>query len=186
MAENEKFESKYDEGWETNFKGLTDAWNADWLNGAKQRAGLQDQVNNLFLQNVQNAQALMNQVAQWGAAEQAREARNAGTWDNLVFAGEVDTTAQGAMGAKIAADVGDAAKKAIDEAIASAVVTSPPAQGTTGVAQGALQTQTPIELATVLNNQITTQTAILARLAQITDALAVILVKVTAEEVVTK
>jgi hypothetical protein len=178
MAE-EQYESKYDEGWETNFKGLTDAWNADWLNNSKQRAGLQDQVNNLFLQNVQQAQALMNQVAQWGAQEQARGARNAGTWDNLVFAGEIDTTAQGAMGAKIAADVGDAAKKAIDEAIASAVVTSPPAQGTTGVAQGAVQA----DIAQVVANSNTIQTALLAELAQINKALAVILVKVTGEAV---
>jgi hypothetical protein len=176
---DEQYESKYDEGWETNFKGLTDAWNADWLNNSKQRAGLQDQVNNLFLQNVQQAQALMNQVAQWGAQEQARGARNAGTWDNLVFAGEIDTTAQGAMGAKIAADVGDAAKKAIDEAIASAVVTSPPAQGTTGVAQGAVQA----DIAQVVANSNTIQTALLAELAQINKALAVILVKVTGEVV---
>ena len=182
MAEDQT-QSKYDEGWETNFKGLTDAWNADWLNNSRQRSNFQDQVNNLFLQHVQTAQGLQAKVADWGAQEHARHASNAGTWDNLVFAGEVDTTAQGAIGAKIAAEVNDAVKMAVQESIASIVATSAAAQGTTGVAQGLIQGQVPVELAQVLTNNNTIQTALLAELSQINKALAVILVKVTGEAV---
>lgn len=56
--------------------------------------------------------------------------------------------------------------------------TSAASQGTTGVAQGATQTQTPIELAQVLTNNISVQTALLATMADMNAALKIILEKV--------
>lgn len=164
-----------------NLKGITDAWASDFQDQSKQRQGLQDQLNQQHLKWAEDAHVLALRTADAGAVLVNRTGNNAATWDNLVFAGEVDTTAQGAMGAKMAEELSNTAKQAVQAAIASVAQTSAAAQGTTGVAQGALQTQAPIELAQVLTNNITIQTALLATMADINAALKVILVKVTGD-----
>jgi hypothetical protein len=54
---------------------------------------------------------------------------------------------------------------------------------TGGVAQGALAAQQPIELAQILEANNTLQTAILKALMDVNNALGIILVRVTGEEV---
>jgi predicted amidohydrolase YtcJ len=180
-----------------NLKGLTDAWQTNFLSAAKQQQGLQDKLNEQHLRFVEDQHTLVMRTADQGALVANRAANNAATLDyktandhgtlgNLIFGGEIDTTAQGAIGAKTAEEFRSVAKQAVEAAMAAVPGTSAASQGTTGVAQGALQTQTPVELAQVLTNNITVQTAILKALADINNSLGVILVKVTGEAVEVK
>lgn len=170
----------------TNLKRIVDEWAAISQNKASQQAGLQDQVNGLFLKWAMDAQGVTNRVANDAATVSARIASNAASVDNMVLAAAITNPAElseAAIGAKVAEEVSSTAKDAIKAAVAAVPGTSAASQGTAGVAQGALQTQAPIELAGILNNNITIQTAILKALADINTSLGVILVKVTGEEV---
>jgi len=69
------------------------------------------------------------------ATASQRSVSNAQSWDNLVFAGEVDTTAQGAMANTLAEKQRSVIFEAVQAAVAATTQTSAPAQGTTGVAQ---------------------------------------------------
>jgi len=195
----------FTDAWLTNVKAMHEAWQADSQQQAKQRQSLQDQLNAQHLRFVEDQHTLLMRTADQNANLGHRVASNAASVDTLIannaviqsqaaqntaqllqaliLSGEIDTTAQGAIGAKTAEEFRSAAKQAIEAAIAAVPGTSAPSQGTTGVAQGALQTQAPIELAQVLSNNITIQTAVLTELAQINKALAVLLVRVAGEEV---
>ena len=166
-----------------NLKRITDEWAAMSQNKASQQAGLQDKLNDQYLRFVEDQHTLVMRTADNGAQLANRTANNHATFDSLIFSGEIDTTAQGAMANNLANQMRSVAFEAVQSAMAQAAVTSPAAQGTTGVAQGSLQTQAPIELAQVLTNNNTIQTALLAQLAEIKNALAVILVKVTGDAV---
>lgn len=183
MTSGEQFDQATVEAWVANMKAMYDSWQADSQQQARQRQSLQDQLNQQHLKWAEDAHVLTMRTADAGAILVNRTGNNAATWDNLVFAGEVDTTAQGAMGAKMAEEFRSVAKQAVEAAVAAVPGTSAASQGTTGVAQGALQTATPIELAQVLTNNITVQTALLTQLAKISSALDVIVVKVTGEAV---
>lgn len=192
-----KSRARYEEGWETNFKQVTDSWAAiaqaaataqaqAAQNKVGQIAGLQDQINNLFLKWAMDAQGVTNRVAQDAASISARIASNAATVDNLVNVAAITNPAELAetsIGAKVAADVRDAVTQGIAAATGFGTISGPVPQGTTGVAQGTLQTQAPIELAQILANNNTVQLALLKALADINTSLGVILVKVTGEEV---
>jgi len=160
-----------------NQKGISDSWQADFMQQAKQRQGLQDAINQQYLKMMADQSTLTLRTADFGASglQKHRDTLDALTY--LILSGEIDTTAQGAMGANVAKEVASAAKQAIDSSIAGMATTG-------GVAQGALQTQAPIELAQILTNNNTIQTAILKALTDVNSALGVILVKVTGEAVV--
>jgi hypothetical protein len=162
-----------------NLKGLLDSWKADEEQQAKQRQGLQDQLNQQHLKWAEDAHILAMRTADAGAVLINRTGNNAATWDNLIYAGEIQTTAQDTVGAKLAEEFRSAAKQAVEAAVAAVPGTSAASQGTTGVAQGSLQVQNPIELAQVLTNNISVQTALLATMADMNAALKVILEKVT-------
>jgi len=174
MAKKSK---KYDDAWETNIKRFVDEWGEVSHNKAVQNGTFQDSVNQQYLRFVEDQHTLVMRTADSGALVANRAANNAATLDILIAAGEVDTTAQGAIGAKIAEEVKNATKAAMDAALAGLATTG-------AVSQGALETQVPVELAQVLTNNNTIQTALLAELSQINKALSVILVKVTADELV--
>jgi len=167
-----------------NLKGLTDAWQSNFLNSAKQQQGLQDKLNEQHIRFVEDQHTLLMRTADSNAVLLSRMAGNTATVDHL---GDLDAltppseTAQAAIGAKVAEEVSSTAKEAIRTAIATTTATSAAAQGSTGVAQAALQTQVAPELAQIILNANTVQTALLAELAKIEQALSVILVKVTAE-----
>jgi hypothetical protein len=72
--------------------------------------------------------------------------------------------------------------EAVQSALAQAAVTSPAAQGTTGVAQGSLQTGAAGVNVALLTSMTEVMGALGVQLAKIQDALAVILVKVVGEE----
>jgi hypothetical protein len=156
----------------TNIKRIVDEWAAMSQNKASQQAGLQDQVNSLFLKWAMDAQGVTHRVANDAATVSARIAANGVSFDNLVLAGEMDTTAQGAIGAKVASEVRSAAKEAMEAAVAAVPGTSAAAQGTTGVAQGAIQSGAAVA-----------DVAILAQIAKLAEAVNVLYVKVLGEEV---
>jgi hypothetical protein len=184
MAQVGSFDQATNEAMITNMKRIVDEWAALGQNKASAQASLQDQLNAQHLRFVDDQHTLVMRSADLGAALANRVAQNHATLDNLVWAGEVDTTAQGAMATNLSNQMRSVAFEAVQSAMAQAAVTSPPAQGTTGVANGALQTQVAPELAQILVNANTVQTALLAELAQIEKALAVLLVRVTGDAAV--
>lgn len=172
----------------TNLKRVVDEWAAVSQNKAVQGAGLQDQLNSLFLRWADDAHVVTQRLATDGASLSQLQSTNAAlasqratnsaqTWDNFNFAGETDTTAQGAMANNLANQMRSVVFEALQAAVTSIAQTSAPAQGTTGVAQGALQMQVPVEMAQILVNNNTIQTAILAELAKIETALGVLLTR---------
>jgi hypothetical protein len=169
-----------------NLKGITDAWQSEFQNQNKQRQGLQDKLNDQHLRFVEDQHTLVMRTADANALVSGRVANNHASWDNLVLAGALTNPAElaeSAIGAKVAAEVRSAAKEAMEASTAAIGQTSAAAQGTTGVAQGALQTQVAPEIAQIILNNNTIQTALLAELAKIEQALSVILVKVAGEAI---
>jgi hypothetical protein len=156
-------------------------------------AGWPANLKALFDQHLRDVERERQQDNDWHAflMEQARDnsvikqrlAHNAISWDNLVLAGETDATAQGSMASTLANQMRSVAFEAVQSALGMTSQTAAPAQGTTGVAQAALQTQVAPELAQIILNANTVQTALLSELAKIEQALSVILVKVTGEAV---
>lgn len=151
-----------------NLKRVVDEWAAVSQNKAVANSNLQDQVNSQFLRWADDAHNVANLVANNAAVLANRANNNALTFDGLMFAGEVDTTAQGKMASDLARSV---ASEAVNQALAMTAQTSPPAQGTTGVAQGAMQMGGGIATA-----------AILAQIAKLAEAVNVLYIKVLGEE----
>ena len=179
MTTGEQFDQATLEAMVLNLKGVVEAWQADSQQQAKQRQSLQDQLNAQHLRFVDDQHTLLMRTADFNAASLHRNADALAVLQNIALAGEVDTTAQGAMGAKLAEEFRSVAKQAVEATVAAA-------QGTNAVAQGALQTQTPIELAQVILNNNTVQTALLTQIAKLSAVVDVLVVKVLGEEVVTE
>lgn len=188
MDQVQSFDQATLEAMINNLKGITDAWNSSWQNADKQRQGLQDKLNDQYLRFVEDQHTLVMRTADSNARLMARQAENAATSDHLADLDALTPpaeTAQAAIGAKVAEEVSSTAKDAIKTALGQTALTSAPSQGVTGVAQGAVQAQIPAELAQIILNANTVQTALLAELAKIEQALSTILTKVTGEAVKT-
>ena len=165
---NDSWDQTVNEHNTMNEKDIVDRWAAVSHNKAVANANLQDQINSQFLRWADDAHNVANLVANNSAALANRVSNLAATWDNLVVAGEVDTTAQGKMAADLARSV---ANEAVQQALAMTAQTAPPAQGTTGVAQGAMQMGGGVATA-----------AILAQIAKLAEAVNVLYIKVLGEE----
>lgn len=145
----------------TNMKQVVDNF-ADLSHERARRSGsLQDKLNDQYLRFVEDQHVLV-----------MRMAGNHTTYDNLMAAGEIDTTAQGAMANNLANQMRSIAFEAVQSALAQTAQTSAAAQGTTGVAQGAMQMGGGVATA-----------AILAQIAKLAEAVNVLYVKVLGEEV---
>jgi hypothetical protein len=182
-------EVKYPEGWEANFKRFVEEWAEVSHNKAVAHSDLQDKLNDQYLKHMANLEALTLRTADMNAASLNRAVSGAASVDVLAGFGGLTNPAElaeTAIGAKVAEKVDSAVSEAMETALGATALTSPPAQGTTGVVQGTVQAAAAVEMAQVLENNITIQTQLLARLAQISDALAVILVNVTGEAVTVK
>jgi hypothetical protein len=151
-----------------NLKRIVD----DYANLAAQQAqSAQKQTDALWQQQLrftEQWQQIAQQAAMNLTEHSQRTAANAASWDNLVLAGEVDTTAQGKMAHDLARSV---AAEAVQAALAQTALTSPPSQGTTGVAQGAMQMGGGVATA-----------AILAQIAKLAEAVNILYIKVLGEE----
>ena len=183
MTTGEQFDQATLEAMVINLKAIVEAWQSDSQQQAKQRQTFQDKTNDQYLRFVEDQHTLVMRTADLSASGVQRHRDNLDTLTTLVLSGEIDTTAQGAMGAKMAEEFRSISKQAIESAVGMTAQTSAAAQGTTGVAQAALQTQVAPELAQIILNANTVQTALLSELAKIEQALSVILVKVTGEAV---
>jgi len=156
----------------TNMKQVVDNF-ADLSHERARRSGsLQDKLNDQYLRFVEDQHVLV-----------MRMAGNHTTYDNLMAAGEIDTTAQGAMANNLANQMRSIAFEAVQAAMAQTAQTSAAAQGTTGVAQGAMQTGAAGVNVALLANMTEVMAAIGASLVNVESALKVILVKVAGEEV---
>jgi hypothetical protein len=183
-----------------NLKRVVDDYAAIAQQRQNAAGGLQDQLNSLFLSWANDAHTVTQRLASDGANLSQLQANNAAlaaqrtnaaaqTWDNFVYAGEVDVTAQGSMANTLAEKQRSVIFEAVQAAVAATTQTTAPAQGTTGVAQGAMQTGAAgvnvalmTELAEAMKANSTVQLAILEALAGVNKAIGVILVKVTGEE----
>jgi hypothetical protein len=165
---NDSWDQTVNEHNTMNEKDIVDRWAAVSHNKAVANANLQDQINSQFLRWADDAHGVANLVANNSAVLANRANNLATTWDNLVIGGEVDTTAQGKMAADLARSV---ANEAVQQALAMTAQTAPPAQGTTGVAQGAMQMGGGVATA-----------AILAQIAKLAEAVNVLYIKVLGEE----
>ena len=153
-----------------NLKRFVEEWAELSHNKASQQAGLQDQVNSLFLKWSMDAQALTNGLAQNNAVVQSRIVNNGVALDTLTLAGKV--SAGDVTSAKLADSFQGAVKSAIEAAVAAVPGTSAPAQGTTGVAQGGIQTVGAVAA-----------DAIMAQMTKLAEAVSVLTLKVAALEV---
>lgn len=162
--------SIYGEAWEINIKALLERALRDVDREREQK-------NDLIafgLEQARNHALIVNRLAQDAATVSARISSNAAIVDNLVNVAAITNPAElaeTAVGAKVAADVRSAVAQGIEAAVEQGVVSSPVAQGTTGVAQGAMQTATGIADA-----------AILAQIAKLAEVVSVLAIKVLGEE----
>ena len=167
----------------TNLKRIVDEWAALSANKAAQQAALQDQLNQQHLRWSEDAHVIAQRLASDGvnlsqlqatnaATHSQRAAASAQSFDNLVLAGEIDTTAQGSMANTLANQMRSVTFEAVQAAMAQTALTSAPAQGTTGVAEGAMQ----------MGGSVATA-AILAQIAKLAEVVNVLAVKVLGEEV---
>lgn len=178
----EEFDQATVEAWITNTKAMYDAWQSDSQQQARQRQTFQDQVNQQYLRFVEDAHALTQRTADFNAAALHKNSEAMDAMRALILAGEIDTTAQGTVAAKLAEEFRSVAKQAVEAAVAAVPGTSAASQGTTGVAQGALQTVTPVAISESLSSLIQVNKALAVELAEVVKALAAVIVKVTGEE----
>jgi len=181
--ENDTWDASVVQGNAVNLKRIVD----DYANLAAQQAqAAQKHTDALWAQQLRFTEQ-WQQIAQQAAINltqhSQRQASLATSWDNLVLAGEIDTTAQGAMANNLADRMRSVAFEAVQAAMAQTAQTSAAAQGTTGVAQGAMQTGAAGVNVALLANMTEVMAAIGASLVNVESALKVILVKVAGEEV---
>lgn len=156
----------------TNLKRIVDDY-ADLANTQARSAQKQtDALWTQFLDQNRQWQAIAQQAAANLTAHSQRTSANAGVWDNLVFASEIQDTAQTSMATTLAEKMRSAAFEAVQAALGQTAQTSAAAQGTTGVAQGAIQGGISVADA-----------AILAQVAKLAEAVNVLYIKVLGEEV---
>jgi hypothetical protein len=183
MPEDSTWAETVEQANSQNLKRFVDEWAEVSHNKASQQAGLQDQVNSLFLKWAMDAQGITNRAANDGASvstainsamalASARGSDQAAAMQGLVLAAALG---QQISANKMSAEVASAdviAKKAIDAAIAAVPGTGAPAQGTTGVAQGGVQTVGAVA-----------SEAIMAQITKLAEVVNVLTLKVAALEV---
>ena len=169
--ENDSWDASVVQANAVNLKRIVD----DYANLAAQQAqAAQKHTDALWAQQLRFTEQ-WQQIAQQAAINltqhSQRTAANAATLDNLVIAGEIDTTAQGSMANTLADRMRSVAFEAVQSAMAQTAQTSAAAQGTTGVAQGAMQMGGGVATA-----------AILAQIAKLAEAVNILYIKVLEEE----
>ena len=188
---NDSFDQAYYQNVAANLKILMDNYMShldsrerenDRLIGVRgtRSEDLQAKINDQFLGVAAANASLANTMAQNNTVVANRIASNAVGMDAMVLGGLMtrpDELAETVIGKAQADTASDVAQSVIRAAGANAAITTPVAQGTTGVAQGSLQTQTPILQAAELANMVQVNHALSVELAEIVKALAVIVVK---------
>lgn len=170
MDQSQTWDQVYTQANSQNLKRFVEEWAELSHNKASQQAALQDQVNSLFLKWSMDAQTLTNALAQNNAVVTARINSNGVALDTLTLAGKV--SAGDVTSAKLADSFQGAVKSAIEAAVAAVPGTGAPAQGTSGVAQGGIQTVGAVA-----------GEAIMAQMTKLAEAVSLLTLKVAALEV---
>ena len=184
------FDQTMAEAWEANVKAMFEQHLRDT---DRER----EQVNSFhaFNTRVSEQQNALVALIQTNAATLAnRTAQNAATVDHLAnMAGLAQLSEYRGIGAQVAEQASEAATAAVNSALAQGAQSNPVAQGTTGLAQGAIQAGVAgvnvallTDLAEAMKANNTVQLAILEALAGVNKAIGVILVTVTGDAVVTE
>lgn len=158
-------------GWPANFKALFD----QHLRDVERERMEANDWHTYNLEVARHNETILNRIA-----------NDAATLSSLILAGEVDTTAQGSMANTLADKMRSVAFEAVQSAMAQSAVTSAPAQGTTGLAQGSIQTGAASANVALVASLAEVMGSIGVQLANIQEALKVILVHTTGEAVETK
>ena len=147
------------------------------LQMAQNGAALANRVNN----DAASISAALNTVA---TQQLARDQSTAAFLQTMVAAGAFNQqTADNAMSGKLAAQFEGTITKALDAAVAAATQTAPPAQGTTGVAQGATQAMTATANNAMMSELAAMVAALQAQQVKLAEVIGVLLVRVAGEEV---
>ena len=128
---------------------------------------------------------IVNRLAQDSATVSTRIASNAVAMDQMIMGGLMtrpDELAEAVIGKSQADTSADVANQALRGATAAIGQTSAAAQGTTGVAQGALQTQEPILLAESMSALLQVNKSLAVQLAKLTGAIDVLIIRETKPE----
>jgi len=173
---NDSWDAVVLQGNSTNYKRVVDDYAAV---SALQQHSAQKQTDALwaqFLSENRAWQGIAQQIATNMVQQSQLQAQSANAFQNLILAGEVDATAQGAMSTNLANQMKSVAFETVQAAMANTAQTA-------SVAHGGLEAQVPVELAQVLANNNSVQTALLATLAEMTKALAALTIKATGDSV---
>jgi hypothetical protein len=170
MDQSATWDQVYTQANSQNMKRFVEEWAELSHNKASQQASLQDQINSLFLKWAMDAQGLTNSVAQNNAVAAARANANGVALDTLILASKVSSS--DVTSAKLADSFQGAVKSAIEAAVAAVPGTGAPAQGTSGVAQGGIQTVGAVA-----------GEAIMAQMTKLAEAVSLLSLKVAALEV---
>ena len=145
----------------------------------------QGQVNQLFLDRFQRYGILFDgQVANQASLANLVN-NNAAAHANMTNGGLMtrpDEVAESVIGKAQADTASDVAAQALRDAVANVAQTSAAAQGTTGVAQGALQAGEPIWLAESLSALLETNKALGAQIAKLGESINVLMVRETEKD----
>jgi len=169
------------EAWSANVKAMFEQHLRD---GERERE--QKNFADALAQRVAEQQNALVAMIQTNAATLAqRVAANATTVDHLAnMAGLAQLTELRGIGAQVAQEASEAATAAVNSALAQTAQTSAAAQGTTGLAQGAIQAGTAGVNVALLTSMAEVIAGLGVQLTRINDALGVILVRVTGDAVV--
>lgn len=193
MEPSDQNVQSFTDAWATNIKALFDqhledveqgkivakGWNALALRQAEAD-------HQIILQMAQNGAALANLVNNSTAAAVSRDNAAASAWQNLVLASALTNPAElaeTAIGAKVTEQVRTAVDRAFETATVAAAQASPLPQGTTGVAQGSMQTTNAVAADAIMAQLAATTMAMQAQMAKLAEVVNVLLVRVTGEEV---
>ena len=168
--QSETWDQVYTQANTQNLKRFVEEWAELSHNKASQQANLQNQINSLFLKWTMDAQGITNALAQNNAVIQSRINSNGVALDTLTLAGKV--SAGDVTSAKLADSFQGAVKSAIKAAVAAVPGTGAPSQGTSGVAQGGIQTVGAVA-----------SEAIMAQMTKLAEAVSMLTLKVAALEV---
>jgi len=181
---NDSWDAATLEAMVTNLKRIVD----DYANHTLRRGDREQELQNTLLQQhlryTDDAHGVVMRLANAGATNDTRLQTNAATLDHLANMAALTNPqelAEASIGAKVAGEVRSAAKEAMEAATASVAQTSAAAQGTTGVAQGALQSGEPIWLAESLRALLETNKALGVQMAKLAESLDTIKIEVVGE-----
>lgn len=193
MEPSDQNVQSFTDAWATNIKALFDQHLADVQRAQESSKTAEatilrhvDDYHALAVQMMQNAVTTANVVNNATATEVARGQSAAAAWQNLVLAGALTNPAElaeTAIGAKVTEQVRDAVSRAFDTVTAASAQASPLPQGTTGVAQGSMQTTNAVAADAIMAQLAATTMAMQAQMAKLAEVVNVLLVRVVGEEV---